>query len=66
MCNVISLYFMCCSVNGSVFIVVTCLTVFVNCLVGALCGGWDDWDTCIVVFVACVYAERVSECEGDG
>ena len=27
-CDVISLYFMCCSVNGSV-----CFTVFVNCLV---------------------------------
>ena len=30
-CDVISLYFMCCSVNGSVCVV--CLTVFVNCLV---------------------------------
>ena len=30
-CDVISLYFMCCSVNGSVFLV--CCTSFVNCLV---------------------------------
>ena len=30
-CDVISLYFMCCSVNGSVCL--ACLTVFVNCLV---------------------------------
>ena len=30
-CDVISLYFMCCSVNGSICLV--CLTVFVNCLV---------------------------------
>ena len=29
-CNVIALYFMCYSVNGSVCLV--CLTVFVNCL----------------------------------
>ena len=38
-CDVISLYFMCCSVNGSVCLV--CLTVFVNCLVKqfAICLG---------------------------
>ena len=39
-CNVISLYFMCCSVNVSVCLV--CLTVFVNCLVKqflAICLG---------------------------
>ena len=38
-CDVISLYFMCCSVNGSVCLV--CLTVFVNCLVKqfAMCLG---------------------------
>ena len=37
--DVISLYFMCCSVNGSVCLV--CLTVFVNCLVKqfAMCLG---------------------------
>ena len=29
--DVISLYFMCCSVNG--YLCVACLTVFVNCLV---------------------------------
>ena len=32
-CNVVSLYFMCCSVNGSVDLCVACLKVFVNCLV---------------------------------
>ena len=39
-CNVISLYFMCCSANGSV-LCVACLTVFVNCLVKqfAICLG---------------------------
>ena len=31
--NVISLYFLYCSVNGSVVLCVVCLTVFVNCLV---------------------------------
>ena len=38
-CDVISLYFMCFSVNGSVCLV--CLTVFVNCLVKqfAMCLG---------------------------
>ena len=38
-CNVISLYFRCCSVNGSVCVV--CLTVFVNGLVKqfAMCLG---------------------------
>ena len=30
-CDIISLYSICCSVNGSVCVV--CLTVFVNCLV---------------------------------
>ena len=32
-CNVISLYVLCCSVNGSGFFCVAYLTVFVNCLV---------------------------------
>ena len=32
-CDVISLYFMCCSVNGSVCLVCCILTVFVNYLV---------------------------------
>ena len=38
-CDVISLYFMCCSFNVPVFLV--CLTVFVNCLVKqfAICLG---------------------------
>ena len=37
-CNVISLYFMCCSVNGSVCpCVLRVLTVFVNCF--AICLG---------------------------
>ena len=38
-CDVISLYFMCCSVNGSVCL--ACLTVFVKCLVKqfAMCLG---------------------------
>ena len=38
-CNVVSLYVLCCPVNGSVCCV--CLTVFVNCLVKqfAICLG---------------------------
>ena len=38
-CNVVSLYVLCCPVNGSVCFV--CLTVFVNCLVKqiAICLG---------------------------
>ena len=40
-CNVISLYFMCCSVNGCV----ACLTVFVNCLVKS-----DEDVCCSVMF----------------
>ena len=39
-CNVVSLYVLCCPVNGFVLCVV-CLTVFVNCLVKhfAICLG---------------------------
>ena len=38
-CDLVSLYVLCCSVNGSVYFV--CLTVFVNCLVKqfAICLG---------------------------
>ena len=32
-CDVVSLYVLCCSVNGSLCLCVACLTVFVNCLV---------------------------------
>ena len=32
-CNVVSLYVLCCPVNGPVVLCVACLTVFVNCLV---------------------------------
>ena len=32
-CDVVSLYVLCLSVNGSVVFCVACLTVFVNCLV---------------------------------
>ena len=41
-CDVISLYFMCCSVNGSVWLLcVACLTAFVNFFVTqfAICLG---------------------------
>ena len=40
-CDVISLYFMCCAVNGSVVLCIACLSVFVNCLVKqvAICLG---------------------------
>ena len=40
LCDVMSLYPLCCSVNGSVCLV-ACLTVFVNCLVKqfAMCLG---------------------------
>ena len=32
-CNVISMYFLCCSINGSVCLVCTCLTVFLGVVV---------------------------------
>ena len=40
-CDVVSLYVLCCSVNGSDGWCVACLTVFVNCLViqFAICLG---------------------------
>ena len=40
-CDIISLYFICCSVNVAVCLCVACLTVFVNCLVKqiAICLG---------------------------
>ena len=42
-CDVVSLYVLCCSVNGSVCFVCACLTVFVICLVKqfAICLGVD-------------------------
>ena len=41
MCGVISLYFMCCSVNGIVCLVCWVIPLFVNCLVNqfAMCLG---------------------------
>ena len=51
-CNVISLYILCCSVNGSV-LCVACLTVFVNCLVKQL-----------VIFLCVVVMEVLSVGEG--
>ena len=40
-CNVVSLYVLCCPVNGSVCLCAACFTVFVNCLVKlfAICLG---------------------------
>ena len=40
-CNVVSLYVLCCPVNGSVYLSVAYLTVFVNCIVKqfAICLG---------------------------
>ena len=40
-CDVIFLYFMCCTVDGSFVLCVACLTMFVNCLMKqfAICLG---------------------------
>ena len=60
-CNIISLYFLYCSVNGSVCLMFACLTVFVNCLVkqfamflGVVCC-WIDrvWSSKECVCCAC-------------
>ena len=57
-CDVISLYFICCSVNGSFCLV--CLTVFVNCWVKqfAICLG--------VVVILLLYVLEVFRVGGGG
>ena len=54
-CDVVSLYVLCCSVNGSVCFCVESLTVFVNCLV-------KQFAMCLGVFGCVCYF--VVECDG--
>ena len=58
-CDVISLYCMYCSVNGSDCLLCSCLTVFVNCLVKqfAICVG-------VVVILLLNVMELFSVCAG--